>query len=127
MASNTSNALPGLSPTMQKQLIELAGLYTLDPLGFAEIAFPWSQPGTPLAKAPGLRGWQRRALTEIGERLRAGHRTGNLMPVRKAFASGHGVGKGALIAILILWAMSTCVDARVVLTAGTEGQLKTKS
>jgi hypothetical protein len=45
----------------------------------------------------------------------------------EAIASGHGVGKSALVSWIILWAVSTFVDARGVVTANTEVQLKTKT
>ena len=47
--------------------------------------------------------------------------------VRLAVASGHGIGKSALVAWVILWAMSTLSDTRGVVTANTEGQLRTKT
>jgi len=46
---------------------------------------------------------------------------------RLAVASGHGIGKSALVAWIILWAMSTVEDTRGVVTANTEGQLRTKT
>jgi hypothetical protein len=47
--------------------------------------------------------------------------------IREAIASGHGIGKSALVAWLILWAMSTFKDTKGVVTANTETQLKTKN
>jgi hypothetical protein len=47
--------------------------------------------------------------------------------VRVAIASGHGIGKSALVAWIILWAMSTLRDTRGVVSANTEGQLRTKT
>jgi len=46
---------------------------------------------------------------------------------RIAVASGHGIGKSALVAWIILWAMSTCPDTRGIVTANTEAQLRTKT
>jgi hypothetical protein len=48
-------------------------------------------------------------------------------PIREATASGHGIGKSALVAWLILWAVSTFEDTKGVVTANTERQLKTKT
>jgi hypothetical protein len=48
-------------------------------------------------------------------------------PCRIAVASGHGIGKSALIAMLSKWGVDTCIDTRIVLTANTEGQLLTKT
>jgi hypothetical protein len=44
-----------------------------------------------------------------------------------AVASGHGIGKSALVAWIILWAMSTLHDSRGMVSANTEGQLRTKT
>ena len=47
--------------------------------------------------------------------------------IQLAVASGHGIGKTALVSWIILWAISTKPDARGVVTANTETQLKTKT
>ena len=47
--------------------------------------------------------------------------------VRLAVASGHGIGKSALVAWIILWALSTLHDTRGVVSANTEAQLRTKT
>ncbi len=91
-----------------------------DPLGFVEWAFPWGE-GV-LAGHEGPEAWQRKVLAQIGEGLRA-----KQGPVRVAVASGHGVGKSALVSWLILWAMATTPGTRGVVTANTETQLKTKT
>lgn len=43
---------------------------------------------------------------------------------RHSVRSGHGVGKGATIAILALWFVSTHYDAKAVLTANSQDQLR---
>lgn len=65
--------------------------------------------------------WQREQLASVAQSLKSGG------IVREAIASGHGVGKSALVAWLILWAASTLEDTRGVVTANTEVQLKTKT
>ncbi|MDI1285798.1 MAG: hypothetical protein PSV46_15515, partial [Reyranella sp.] len=95
--------------------------YRHDPLGFVEWAFPWDEEGS-LASHAGPESWQADVLRQIGEGLRAGNG-----PVRIAVASGHGVGKSALVAWLLLWAMATQPSTRGVVTANTETQLKTKT
>lgn len=102
-------------------LIDDLGSFSRDPLGFVYWAFPWGQEGTDLARASGPEPWQR----EILVRLRDGLSTEEA--VRLAVTSGHGVGKSALVAWIILWAISTCPDTRGVVTANTETQLKTKT
>jgi hypothetical protein len=99
-----------------------AGLarYASDPLGFVNWAFPWGEPPD-LAEAYGPEGWQRELLQRIGAGL-SPHAA-----VMEAVASGHGVGKSALVAWIVLWAISTAPDTRGVVTANTETQLKTKT
>jgi hypothetical protein len=97
----------------------VAARYKQDPLGFVRFAFPWGKDGTELAKIEGPRQWQTEVLDDLGRRLRAGQTEG-LHPVLKALCSGHGTGKSALISWLIVWAMATCVDAKVLVTSGTE-------
>ena len=101
--------------------------YQLDPLGFVRVCYPWGEPGE-LAGLDGPREWQAEALTDIGNRLAAGYAPGHaMMPVLKAIASGHGPGKSTLLAWLVWWGLSTMVDARVMVTANTEQQLRTRT
>ena len=52
----------------------------------------------------------------------------NVAVVRPVFIWGPpGIGKSALVAWLILWALSTMEDTKGVVTANTENQLKTKT
>ena len=94
-----------------------------DPLGFARFAYPWGEAG-PLEHYAGLRVWQADILGVIREHLQGSDR---FEPLRIAVASGHGIGKTALIGIIANWAMSTCDDCRVMITANTEDQLSTKT
>ena len=91
-----------------------------DPLGFVRWAFPWGEGA--LAGHDGPEAWQADILREVGDKLRAGKG-----PVRIAVASGHGVGKSALVAWLMLWATATVPSTRGVVTANTETQLRTKT
>jgi hypothetical protein len=93
-----------------------------DPLAFALGAFPWGEAGTVLEKYDGPLDWQRGIMEEI----RAGLLTVD-EAIQLATASGHGVGKSALVSMLILWAFTTYPDCRGVVTANTETQLKTKT
>jgi hypothetical protein len=90
-----------------------------DPLRFVELAFAWGEGG--LAKHEGPDTWQRDMLLKVKNGLPLG------TAIRIAVASGHGPGKSALVSWLILWAMSTCVDTRGVVTANTATQLHTKT
>jgi len=96
-----------------------------DPLGYVEYAFPWGR--GELSAHSGPRQWQREVLEEIGAKLRANAEIGVWDAVQEAVASGHGVGKSALVAMLIMWAMSTHEDTRGIVTANTDTQLRTKT
>jgi hypothetical protein len=108
-------------------LIDQVGLFALDPLGFVLFALPWGEAGTELAGATGPREWQRELLAELGRRLRDGHEIGDLLPILMARASGHGVGKSTVAAWVVLWGLSTMPNTRIVVTANTDSQLRTKT
>jgi len=95
--------------------------YAHDPFGFVMAMFPWGQPGA-LVDRKGPEDWQRKVLEEIGAGLKSGDDV-----IREAVASGHGVGKSALVSWIVLWALYTCPDSRVAVTANTEPQLRTKT
>lgn len=101
-----------------RALVEMLASYTHDPLGFVYAAFPWGE--GELADMT-IEDWQADTLRTIGERLKAG------LSVREAVASGHGVGKSALVCWLILWAIATHEDTRGIITANTEAQLRSKT
>lgn len=94
-----------------------------DPLAFAVSCFRWGE--GELAGHSGPREWQRNVLADIGQRIRAGESTDEA--IRIAIASGHGIGKSALVAMVVLWALVTRIDTRGVVTANTEKQLTTKT
>lgn len=102
-------------------LIEELASLSSDPLGFVYYAFPWGEPGE-LEHMTGPEPWQVVLLTQLGE---------GLITVSEAIllarTSGHGIGKSACVAWIILWAISTFEDTRGVVTANTENQLKTKT
>jgi hypothetical protein len=112
---------------LKHTLIDQVASYALDPLGFVLFAFPWGEPGTELANSTGPRDWQRELLAELGRRLREGYQLGNLLPILIARASGHGIGKSTVAAWVILWGLSTMPNGRVVVTANTDSQLRTKT
>lgn len=105
------------------EIINKVNSFVDDPLGYAEYAFKWGE--GPL-KGKTLRVWQREKLEKITKLLKEKKIDVN-QAIQMAIASGHGVGKSAFVAIVILWAMSTMVDTRGVVTANTENQLKQKT
>lgn len=106
---------------MIEELIDRLALYRHDPLGYIQWAFPWGEPGE-LEKET-LKTWQADFAAALGEQLREDP----FQPIRMSRATGHGVGKSALVGMLTDWAFNTCVDVRGVITANTENQLKTKT
>lgn len=100
--------------TVVDQIIEDVARYTDDPLGYVFYAFPWGESGGPLEKWPGPSPLQREVLEYIGTEIKAGR-----FPIQIAIRSGHDVGKSALMAMLVKWAM-TMVDCRGTVTANTD-------
>lgn len=92
--------------------------------GFARYAFPWGEDGE-LQDAEGPREWQDELYAEIDAHLQ--NPQTRFQPLLVARASGHGIGKSAAISKIINWAMSTCEDCKVIVTANTEKQLLTKT
>ncbi|HKN45650.1 MAG TPA: terminase, partial [Propionibacteriaceae bacterium] len=105
------------------ELAQFVAKYALDPLGYCEVAYPWNE--GPLDGQPGPRQWQGSVMKAIRKHLVDPDT--RYQPLRLAVASGHGIGKSALISMVSNWAMSCYVDARVVVTANTEQQLLTKT
>lgn len=113
---------PRLNPIAgQSALLEDLARLSRDPLAFVMWAFPWGEAQTELEGFKGPEPWQRQVL----ENLRAHLNTERA--ILEAIASGHGIGKSALVSWIILWALSTFPDTRGVVTANTETQLKTKT
>ena len=105
----------------EQLLLDLAALSS-DPYRFVLWAFPWGEEGSELAAAGGPEPWQVELLCSV--------RDGLLTPgqaIQIARASGHGIGKSAMVSWLILWALATFPDTKGVVTANTENQLKTKT
>lgn len=105
-------------------LLEDIAKLSKDPIGYVNYAFPWGEPGE-LENYSGPRDWQRDLLASLGEHLR--NKETRFTPFLYAAASGHGIGKSALIGMVLNWGMSTCEDCRVVITSNTDTQLRTKT
>src|SRR6185312_13220379 len=107
----------------QRDMISDIQKFRHDPLGAVKYGFPWGE--GELLNDPGPRKWQAKILAEIGAHLQ--NPATRYKPFKKAVSSGHGIGKSAMVAFLIWWGLSTFDDARVNITANTDGQLKTKT
>src|SRR3974390_587305 len=105
-------------PSPEQHLVEDVIRFSRDPLGYAKYAYPWEKLGSH------LRPWQEGILGLITEHLQSAER---FTPLCIAVSSGHGVGKSALVGMLSNWAVTTCEDARGIITANTLDQLRTKT
>jgi len=118
-----------------EQLADWLASVRNDPYAFVLGAYEWGV--GELAKYDGPDEWQvellcriRDGVTTVDEAIAEAHKYGvesETKPVMEATTSGHGIGKSALVAWIIDWAMSTEVDCKGVVTANTENQLKTKT
>lgn len=107
----------------RKLLAEICAACQYDPQKWAEAAFPWGK--GELKKHDGPRVWQ----SDINNIISAHLKNENTRhkPLKIAVASGHGIGKSAEIGLLANWAMSCHAGARMVVTANTDTQLRTKT
>lgn len=109
--------------TAEQEMTADIGSFAADPYGFAMYAYPWGE--MDLKEVQGPREWQGKVMQAVGSHL--SNPETRFQPCQIAVASGHGIGKSALVSMLIDWAMSTCVDCRVIVTANTKNQLDTKT
>ncbi len=100
------------------QLLDFVASCYNDPIKFVTGIFDWQAIGGTPDK------WQLEVLTDIKNHI---NNKDIDTALRVAIASGHGVGKSALVAWIILWAMSTRINLRGVVTANTQTQLKEKT
>lgn len=112
-----------MSTAEQDAIIELAAECQADPLSWALAAYDWGQ--GELEGIEGPRKWQRDVMGDIRDHLSNPETRFN--PLMVAVASGHGIGKSAEIGMIVNWALSTADDCKVVITANTDTQLRTKT
>lgn len=126
-----------LSVETEAQIAHFVASFYADPYGFVMGVFPWGQPTlpdgspNPLADKDGPEEWQRELLQDLGKHIEDNMDRRDLgldMEVwRSAIASGHGIGKSAIVAWLIYFLMSTRADTRGAVTASTQFQLEDKT
>jgi len=104
------------------EIIDLAAKHSRDPLGWVNVAYDWGH--GELGRFNGPRSWQGDILGEIRDHLNSPAR---FQPLLIAVSSGHGIGKSAGIGMIVNWGLSTCEDCKIVVTANTDGQLRTKT
>lgn len=101
--------------------------FSYDPYNWVLYSFDWGQGDLKGFEGPDE--WQTKILKEITELLQKGiiEPENAVRIILEAVASGHGIGKSALVAWVILWSLSTFEDTKGIVTANTETQLKTKT
>ena len=107
---------------VEQELIAEASETAGDPLAYAQRFYPWGK--GELSHSKGPRKWQAKILGLIRDHLQS---TKRFQPLMIAVASGKAIGKSALVSMVIDWAMSTCGDCKIVVTANTKTQLDTKT
>lgn len=107
----------------EQQLADRLVSFRYDPAGFVKYAYEWNE--GELNGSEGPRQWQNEVLTDISNHLQ--NPETRFTPFMKAIASGHGIGKSALVGQIVDWAMSSWRDCRVKITANTGDQLSTKT
>lgn len=122
-------------------LADYIGGFFDNPLGFVLAAYDWDRdPALRVCQLPepwnlvygseyGPDAWACEVLDEIGRQVREHGFDGihAVEAIRMAIASGHGIGKSALVAWIVNWIMSTRPHAKGVVTANTAEQLASKT
>lgn len=108
---------------IEAKKIALAKKCSRDPEQWARKAYWWGD--GELADYSGPREWQSDIFRDIRDHLSDPKK--RFQPLMIAVASGHGIGKSAAIGMVVNWALSTCDDCKVVITANTDNQLRTKT
>lgn len=104
----------------EADVVKYIAKFKHDPYGFVLAAFPWGKGA--LKNYEGPDEWQKAVLCAVGQGI-----ISMSTAIKIAVSSGHGIGKSALVAWLILWAMATSTDTRGVVTANTNNQLMYKT
>lgn len=112
-----------MSNDIDKHLIDLAASCQFDPDRWALLSWDWGH--AELEVYDGPRDWQKKINAVIRDHL--SNPDSRYQPLQIAVASGHGIGKSAEMGMLSNWAMSCWDDAKIVTTANTDGQLRTKT
>ena len=122
-----NNAVPKKIFAIDEEIAADCALYYNDPFGWVMWAFPWGE--DELEGFDGPDEWQRDLLIQWGNEIRERGFDGVIpvAPIQFGIASGHGIGKSALTAWIILFIMSTRPHCKGVVTANTSDQLKTKT
>ena len=103
-------------------LFELAASCRYNPLAWSEYSQDW---GVGQLEGKAIRTWQRDVFGIVRDKL--SNESTRYQPIKVAVGAGHGIGKSAAIGMFCNWAMSTAADTRIVITANTDTQMRTKT
>ncbi len=126
---------------VEKELILDMVKLAFSPMDFVMYAYPWDTDSSiqvvelpePWASKYGIQygpdKWACELLDRIGEQIQAHKFDGQnaVDPIREAVASGHGIGKSAMVGWIVDFIMSTRPFAQGTITANTSAQLETKT
>jgi hypothetical protein len=110
-----------VAPQLGQELVQDIASFHDDPLGFVKYVFPWGEGDLEGQSGPDI--WQAELLEDIGKHIREGEGRS----YQSAVASGHGIGKGAVTAWILLHQMACRKNLNGVVTANTKQQLETKT
>ena len=110
-----------VAPLLGQELVQDIASFHDDPLGFVKYVFPWGEGDLEGQSGPDI--WQAELLEDIGKHIREGEGRS----YQSAVASGHGIGKGAVTAWILLHQMACRKNLNGVVTANTKQQLETKT
>lgn len=123
VSQNSGGHFPPPPYVVEDELAGWADGCRYDPLMFVQDAYDWGLGD--LSGQVGPREWQAKILGAIRDHLN--NPATRYQPLLIAVASGHGIGKTAEISFVDHWAMSCFEDPKIVITANTDTQLKTKT
>ena len=106
-----------------QEIIDIAASCQFDPVRWSHVAWDWGE--GELSDYDGPRDWQADIFGQI--KVHLSDPETRFQPLQIAVASGHGIGKSACMGMVSNWAMSCWDDAKIVTTANTDGQLRTKT
>lgn len=109
--------------SIKEQIMEDIAGFEYSPREYVNYAYDWG--GEQLPECTGPKKWQDEILQDIENHYAVPEN--RYVPLLISVASGHSIGKSALISWVADWATSTSTDCRGIVTANTDGQLRTKT
>jgi len=127
--SDTQALPPPTARDFEAELHDWCAEMYANPLGWVRGAYPWGEHNGPLFAYQEPDVWQCEWFEWLGHEITTRQFDGvnPVMPIRGAVSSGHGIGKGAKVGMLVDFLMSTRRNAKGVITANTSTQLQDKT